>query len=189
MPDTERFAKSAGGGTLLTMRPPYLPRLLRCAIVAGILLASHARAQAPKSSKAALTATDILHAIREAQGTRHDALEGQLRDDIAGTTFPFRLVSDGPQVRYEFKGPPPTAVQVRYNEDGSELVESGPEGSGKLTAATFDKHILGTDLTYEDLALRFVYWPNAVIEGDDSIATRPGLEATADRAEPPHAIR
>ena len=67
--------------------------------------------------------------MREAQGTRHDALDGQLRDDIAGLTFPFRLVSNGPQVRYEFRGPPPTAVRgAHYNEDGSELVESGPEG-------------------------------------------------------------
>ena len=63
-------------------------------------------------------------------------------------------------------------MQVRYDEGGSELVESGPEGSGKLTPANFDKHILGSDLTYEDLALRFVYWPRAVIEGKDSIKTR-----------------
>lgn len=126
----------------------------------------------PSAAEPALTAADILHAVREAQGTRHDALDGQLRDDIAGLTFPFRLVSDGSQVRYEFKGPPPTAVQVRYNEEGSELVESGPEGSGKLTPANFDKHILGSDLTYEDLALRFLYWPRAVIEGNDSIKTR-----------------
>ncbi len=141
-----------------------------CLLSAVLLAIPHAGAQAAPEEK--LTAADILHAVREAQGTRHDALDGQLRDDIAGLTFPFRLVSDGPQVRYEFKGPPPTTVQVRYNEDGSELVESGPEGSGKLTPANFDKHILGSDLTYEDLALRFVYWPRAVIEGDDRIKTR-----------------
>ena len=131
-----------------------------------------ASAQTPPTPEGAITAADILRTVREAQGSRHDALDGQLRDDIAGLTFPFRLVSDGTQVRYEFKGPPPTAVQVHYNEDGSELVESGPEGSGKLTPANFDKHILGSDLTYEDLALRFLYWTRAVIEGEDSIKTR-----------------
>lgn len=148
--------------------------LVACLALPLLLVAAlplpHGAAQTPP--EASLTATDILRAVREAQGTRHDALEGQLRDDITGLTFPFRLVSDGPQVRYEFRGPPPTAVQVRYNEDGSELVESGPEGSGKLTAANFDKHILGSDLTYEDLALRFVYWPRAVIEGKDTVKLR-----------------
>lgn len=120
-----------------------------------------------------LTAPDILRAVREAQGSRHDSLNGFLRDDITDLKFPFHLIADGPQVRYEFKGPPPTAVQVRYNEDGSELTESGPDGSGKLTPATFDKHILGTDLTYEDLALRFLYWTNTTIEGEDTVFGRP----------------
>ena len=150
-----------------------MPPIFRSAV---FLLFAAACALPPADAQTApeekLTAADILHAVREAQGTRHDALDGQLRDDITGLTFPFRLVSDGPQVRYEFKGPPPTTVQVRYNEDGSELVESGPEGSAKLTPANFDKHLFGTDLTYEDLALRFVYWPHAVLEGTDSLKTR-----------------
>ncbi len=155
--------------------PSLVVRRMRLLLMlAGLFLPCQVRAQQqkPAAPEAALSATDILRAVRDAQGTRHDALDGQLRDDIAGLTFPFRLVSNGPQVRYEFRGPPPTAVEVHYNKDGSELVESGPEGSGKLSPANFDKHILGSDLTYEDLALRFVYWPQAVIEGNDSIKTR-----------------
>ena len=139
--------------------------VLACLFVVSLSPAVHAQAQK-------LTAADILRTVRAAQGSRHDSLNGVLRDDIADLAFPFRLVADGPQVRYEFKGPPPTAVQVRYNEDGSELVESGPDGSGKLTPANFDKRILGTDVAYEDLALRFLYWTNATIEGDDTIITR-----------------
>ena len=30
----------------------------------------------------------------------------------------------------------------------------------------------GTAITYEDLALKFLYWPNARVLGDDSIRTR-----------------
>ena len=135
--------------------------------LAAFLPSNAARAQAQK-----LTASEILRAVREAQGGRHDTINGVLRDDTTDSKFPFRLVADGPQVRYEFQGPPPTAVQVRYNADGSELVESGPDGSGKLTPANFDKRILGTDVSYEDLALRFLYWTNATVEGDDSIITR-----------------
>ena len=88
--------------------------------------------------------------------------------------FPFRLISNGPIVRYQFAGPPPVTVQVRYGEDSSQLEEvSTARGTERLTALNFDKPILGTDLTYEDLALRFLYWSHATIEGDDSIKTRP----------------
>ena len=142
-------------------------------IVLRLSALAHAQQQKPPASAPSSDAADILLTVREAQGSRHDTLNGQLRDDITDLTFPFRLVSNGPQVRYEFKGPPPTTVQVSYNEDGSELVESGPEGSGKLTPATFDKHILGSDLAYEDLALRFLYWTNVVVEGEERIMTRP----------------
>ncbi len=120
----------------------------------------------------ALTASDILRAVREGQASRHESLDGQLRNDEDGKVFPFRLVADGPQVRYQFSGVPPTTVQVRYNEDSSDLQESTGGTTEKLTPANFDKKILGTDLAYEDLALRFVYWTKATTEGDDTIRTR-----------------
>ena len=119
-----------------------------------------------------LTASDILYAVREGQASRHEALDGQLRNDEDGKIFPFRLVADGPLVRYQFSGPTPTTVQVRYNLDSSELQESTGGATEKLSPANFDKKILGTDLSYEDLALRFVYWSKATKEGFDTVRTR-----------------
>ncbi len=69
-------------------------------------------------------AADILRAVREGQGSRHETLDGQLRNDADGKVFPFRLAADGPLVRYQFEGTPPTVVQVRYNEENSQLEES-----------------------------------------------------------------
>ncbi len=120
----------------------------------------------------ALNAADILRGVREAQASRHDMLDGQLRNDSDGKVFPFRLTADGPLVRYQFAGKPPTIVQVRYNEDDSQLEESTGGNTEKLTPANFDTKILGTDLSYEDLALRFVYWSHAKLTGDDDIRTR-----------------
>jgi hypothetical protein len=116
-----------------------------------------------------ITATDILRTVREAQAGRHEALDAQLRTGD-GKTLPFRLTANGPIVRYAFPGPPPTTIQVRYNEDNSQLEESSGAGpSERLTPANFDKTVLGTGLTYEDLALRFVYWKRAkLLEGDDT---------------------
>jgi hypothetical protein len=126
----------------------------------------------PPPASPPITAADILRTIREDQGAKHETLDGQLRTST-GAVFPFRLISDGPLVRYQFSGPPPLTVQVHYNEENSQLEEvSTAGGTEHMTALNFDKPILGTDLTFEDLALKFLYWSHAVIEGSDSIRTR-----------------
>ncbi len=126
----------------------------------------------PSAFSSDLTASDILHAVREGQASRHETLDGQLRNDADGKTFPFRLVADGPSVRYEFPGPPPTVVQVQYNDENSELRQSSGSGAAqRLTSANFDQRVLGTDLTFEDMALRFVYWSRAALVGEDQVKT------------------
>ena len=149
--------------------PPASRRFAHLAAAAVFLLAPgllRAAADPP------LDASDILRSVRESQASRHDVLDGSLRNDSDGKVFPFRLTADGPQVRYQFAGKPPTVVQVRYNEDDSQLEESTGGSTEKLTPANFDKKVLGTDLSYEDLALRFVYWSRAKVTGEDSIRTR-----------------
>ena len=127
-----------------------------------------------------LTATDILRAVREAQGSRHESLNGKLRNDETGDAFPFKLAADGTTVRYEFAGKTPTVVQVTYDQDGSQLQESSGGSTEKLSPGNFDKTILGTDMTYEDLALRFVYWPKATLLGSDSVRTRSAWRVRVD---------
>ena len=151
----------------------FLPAVLLAAgLLAGLpgLAAAPPTAPAQPAEPAVLTAADILHAVREGQSSRHEALNGQLRNGNNDQVFLFRLVADGPLVRYEFSGKPPVTVQVQYRVDSSTLEESGPDG-GKMTPANFDKKILGTDLTFEDLSLRFIYWSQATIEGEDRMMT------------------
>ncbi len=147
-------------------------RSLALALGALIVAGSSIHAQSTPAETPALTANDILRAVREGQASRHESLDGQLRNDEDGKVFPFRLIADGPLVRYQFSGTPPTTVQVRYNEENSELLESTGTTTEKLTPANFDKKIMGTDLTYEDLALRFFYWSKATLEGDDTVKLR-----------------
>ena len=41
-----------------------------------------------------------------------------------------------------------------------------------MKPAQFDRKIRGTELTYEDLALKFLYWPNAKLVDTEKILTR-----------------
>jgi hypothetical protein len=159
-----------------------LPRLaaIFCLL---LLLAPIAASAAPSDGQ--LSAADILRAVREGQASRHETLSGQLRNDSDGKTFPFRLVADGPLVRYQFAGPPPTTVQVRYNEENSQLEESSGNGPAeRLSPANFDKPVLGTTLTYEDMALRFVYWSRASMQEPDDATTFPAWKLRLNAPSP-----
>jgi negative regulator of sigma E activity len=42
----------------------------------------------------------------------------------------------------------------------------------KFSSARLDEKIGGTSVTYGDLALKFLYWPNAQVVGADNLRTR-----------------
>ena len=154
-----------------------MKRGLAVALAGGTLLAGGVSRAADDPN---LTAGDILRAVREGQGSRHESLNGKLRNDETGDVFPFKLVADGTTVRYEFAGQPPTTVQVRYDQDNSQLEESTGGSTEKLTPGNFDKTILGTDMTYEDLALRFLYWSRATLVGSDNVDLRGAWKVRVD---------
>jgi hypothetical protein len=126
------------------------------------MLALSARAAPP-------SAREILESVRLQQAQQQIELEGQLREN--DKVIPFRLTQTGPIVRYSFSNPD-EALQLRLGEDDSRLEQVTREGVEKITPAQFDQKVRGTGLTYEDLALKFLYWPDARVTGENSIRTR-----------------
>src|SRR5688572_9764557 len=115
------------------------------------------------------SAREILESVRLQQAQQQLDLEGQLRE--ADKVFPFRLTQSGPVIRYSFSNPD-EALQLRLGENDSRLEEVTKEGVEKVTAAQFDRKVRGTSVTYEDLALKFLYWPDARVTGENSIRSR-----------------
>lgn len=114
-------------------------------------------------------ARQILESVRLQQAQQHLELEGQLRE--GDKVIPFRLTQSGPVIRYSFSNPD-EALQLRLGENDSRLEEVTREGVEKVTAAQFDRKVRGTGVTYEDLALKFLYWPDARVTGENSIRSR-----------------
>ena len=112
-------------------------------------------------------AGELLANVRLRQSQQEIDLRGQLRQDAK--IVPFHLVQNGPVVRYIFSNPDET-LQLRLGADDSRLEEIKRSGSEKITQ--FDEPVRGTAITYEDLALKFLYWPNARVIGADFIRTR-----------------
>ena len=112
---------------------------------------------------------EILASVRLQQAQQQIDLQGQLRENEI--VIPFRFTHAGPIVRWEFSNPT-EALQLRLGENDSKLEEVTRGGVEKVTAAQFDHKVRGTSLTYEDLALKFLYWQNARVLAEDSIRTR-----------------
>lgn len=134
-----------------------------------ILIAAVATQAAWLLAEPAPTAREILESVRMQQASQQIDLEGQLRQNAV--VVPFHLIQSGSVVRYIFSKPD-EALQLQFGENESRLDEVSQDGVEKVTPAKFDRKIRGTDVTYEDLSLKFLYWPDAEVVGADNIRTR-----------------
>ena len=140
-------------------------------IIGGLLAASTLQLFNVSTALAepAPTARDILESVRMRQALQQINLNGQLRQN--DVVIPFQLIQNGAVVRYIFSKPDET-LQLQLGEKDSRLDEVTDEGTAKVKPAQFDRKIRGTELTYEDLALKFLYWPNASLLGEENVRTR-----------------
>lgn len=115
------------------------------------------------------SAKEILESVRMLESRQRLDLQGQLRQN--DNLIPFHLTQAGPLVRYSFENPEET-LQLRLGENGSRLDIVSDEGAETIPATKLEQKIRGTGITYEDLALRFLYWPNGRVLGDETVHAR-----------------
>ena len=114
------------------------------------------------------SAKEILDSVRMLEARQQLDLQGQLRENEI--VIPFRLIQNGPIIRYAFSNPE-EVLQLRLGENGSRLDLVTDTGAEKFPGK-LDQNVRGTGVTYEDLALKFLYWPNARVLGDETVRTR-----------------
>jgi hypothetical protein len=115
------------------------------------------------------SAKEILASVRMQQTQQQIDLQGQLREN--DKIIPFRITQTGPIIRYTFSNPD-EVLQLRLEENGSRLDLVKENGTEKFASSRLDQKIRGTGVSYEDLALKFLYWPNARVAGEDAVRTR-----------------
>ncbi len=134
------------------------------------------------------TADEILRGARGSQTRNEARLRAQLRTED-GTKIPFRIVLDDGVVRYQFTNPD-QEIQLRLTEDASELTESTGGKSAPIRPARYDQRVRETPITYEDLALRILYWPRPKLLGEENVRTRQTwkLEIQAPRGQSQYGV-
>ena len=115
------------------------------------------------------SAKDILASVRMMESRQQIDLQGQLRQN--DVVVPFRLVQNGPLIRYSFTNPD-EVLQLRLGENSSRLDVVSDAGPEKVTGSKLNQRIRGTSVTYEDLAFKFLYWPTARVLGEENVRTR-----------------
>ncbi len=141
-------------------RGKFFRRMLSCILLSLLAVISSGLAEEAPDPH------DILKGVRRNQAAQNQSLRGSLR--MGGKTIPFRLVSEGGTIRYEFSDPPQT-IQLKLGEKDSRLEEISGGKTEKVTPRRYDDRVRGTDISYEDLSLRFLYWPDAVVRGEQTM--------------------
>jgi hypothetical protein len=114
-------------------------------------------------------ANAILDQIRSAQAQISRPLAGRLRPEN-GDPIPFQLQLKGGEFDYKFTNPLET-IRLQLTENGSVLTDEKSSGQQVMAGSRLGESVRGTDVTYEDLSLRFIYWKNAKYEGEQRVRT------------------
>lgn len=135
------------------------------AFFATLLCSPVAQAQQPPNAQ------QILEGARMAATLTvlDEGLSGNLRR--GNTNVPITLFLKGKDIQFQFsenRGPQ-RIFHMRIGDAAFNLFEIINGKTVKFPPAKIVEPIAGTDLTYEDLALRFLYWPNPVLEGQENV--------------------
>jgi hypothetical protein len=125
-------------------------------------------AQAAGEGAGRIDPVALLKGVREAQASIKQTLQGKLRK--GSRSISYRMVMEGQKVRFEFPNatpPSPTLVSLQFGEKSSSLEVATSEGVSKKV--DFSDEIDGMGVCFEDLALRFLYWGDASLEGEESL--------------------
>jgi hypothetical protein len=112
-------------------------------------------------------AAQILSGIRLADISQE--LEGRLRKQD-GTIIPFRLRASNDGLIFTFTNPT-EVLRLTLSDSGSNLTVQSGDRDRVVSGAKLNEPVRGTDITYQDLALRFLYWKNSRIEGEQNVKT------------------
>ena len=112
-------------------------------------------------------AEDVLKLVRLSQPQEEMHLVGDTRDrKIAIKKIPLKLSLSKDGYRFQFfegdsrRNKPNQIITLELLPNQCKLTEIVPGKAGELPPERFAERVRGTDITYEDLAMRFLYWPN-----------------------------
>jgi len=110
-----------------------------------------------------------------------DGLTGELRNGRGKTPVVLYLMGEDIQFQFSEKQGSWRGFAMRLKDDKADLYEVKDGKTVVFPASKLVESIAGTDLTYEDLALRFFYWPDPVLEGEEDVGGQACYKIRVDK--------
>ncbi len=116
------------------------------------------------------TGDEVLRLVRMSQALQDlNKLKGKLRNDDTGKEYFMELTMSDNVIRFLFRDPN-EIINLDLNDNGTKLSRVMAGGKMEMPLSLYAETVRGTDINYEDLSMRFLYWPNAKIIGEDSMS-------------------
>ncbi len=126
-----------------------------------------APAPSARAEDAPPPAQELLKSVRIAQSSQDWKLVGRIR--TGSKKIPFKLTLEKGAIRYEFTDNG-DLLTLHLGEKSSTLEETKGGKVARITGAKLGLPVHDTEISYEDLALRFLYWQDANVLGTDLIS-------------------
>lgn len=117
------------------------------------------------------TGEEILKLVRLSNALQNYKLTGSLRDSSSGKSEAFTLNMEQNIMRFRFSNPN-LIVHLDQTTTPASLKTVQPGGSGAVPLSKYGEKVRGFAINYEDLSMRFLYWPGAKLLGEESFKTQ-----------------
>ncbi|MEY3394723.1 MAG: hypothetical protein RL346_959 [Verrucomicrobiota bacterium] len=109
-----------------------------------------------------------------------EGLKGHLQHD--GKKTPIHIFLNGKDIQFQFLQDQVWRVfHLRLNDNNYQLFEIIDNKTINFPREKLTESIAGSDLTYEDLALRFFYWPDPKLEGIETVGNHETFKLRLDK--------
>jgi hypothetical protein len=124
----------------------------------------------PAQAQEARKAEEILQAARMSPTARPASLRAQIRGEEK--SIPVNIGLKNHVITYEFKEP--EQILLLKLEPGNTMLLEKKNGVSQTISGTHLHDVIrDTGVSYQDLSLGFLYWPQPILQGEDIIKTRP----------------
>lgn len=122
------------------------------------------------------TAEDVLRLVRVSYTMYNRDFTGVLRasasNKLLGKKIPFILSLKPDSIRFIFDDPSQVILVDTRNKNFALYEGTNGQQPAAVNPSKYGQSVRDTDATYDDLSMRFLYWPNARIVKNDRIKNR-----------------
>ncbi len=116
-----------------------------------------------------LTAEQIVSMVHRSRALNDYDLNGALTK--GETVVPFSVRLQDSLIEFKFENPR-QHINLDITETGYRLKEVTAGTTKEVPAAMYANGVRGTDMTYDDLSMRYLFWPKKVKIGEETIKTQ-----------------